>query len=104
MSNPMDKKSLLAKAVMDSVGQQVMKDYSKVNDGLENIVSGMGGESDKSTYNMWTNSGKNLDWVQLAARYREDWVSQKVCSIIPQDMTRTWRHIDSEEGTQTAKQ
>ena len=94
----MDKKSLLAKAVMDSVGQQVMKDYSKVNDGLENIVSGMGGESDKSTYNTWTNSGKNLDWVQLAARYREDWVSQKVCSIIPQDMTRTWRHIDSEEG------
>lgn len=94
----MDKKNLIAKAVMDSVGQQVMEDYSKVNDGLENIVTGMGGEADKSTHNTWTNSGKNLDWVQLAARYREDWVSQKVCSIIPQDMTRTWRHIDSEEG------
>lgn len=110
-----NKKSLLAQAITDSVEQQVlpdtntlpthpietrkvMSDLKKVNDGLENIVSGIGGESDKSTYNRWTHSGKNLDWVQLAARYREDWVSQKVCNIIPQDMTRTWRHINTEEG------
>lgn len=102
------KKTLVAEAITSSVEQQVLKDTipahsnesSKIalSDGLENVLSGMGGEQDKSTYNKWTHSGKNLDWVQLAARYREDWVSQKVCDIIPQDMTRTWRHIDSEDG------
>ncbi|NQZ74596.1 MAG: DUF1073 domain-containing protein [Ekhidna sp.] len=101
-------KTLIAQAIVDSAQQQVLKDATPehssasssitMNDGLENIVSGMGGENDKSVYNKWTHSGKNLDWVQLAARYREDWVSQKVCNIIPQDMTRTWRHIESQEG------
>ena len=111
---PETKKTLIADAVTKSVKQQVLHeplstthstesskvkiDGKKFSDGLENIVSGMGGDNDKSTYNRWTHSGSNLDWVQLAARYREDWVSQKVCNIIPQDMTRTWRHIDSEEG------
>lgn len=112
---PTMKKTLIADAIMDSVKQQVFAPEaykpldqnatSKVSinqqtfeDGLENLVSGMGGANDKSTYNKWTHSGKNLDWQQLAARYREDWVAQKVCNIVPQDMTRTWRHIDSEEG------
>ena len=112
---PAMKKTLIADAIMDSVKQQVFAPEaykpldqnvtSKVSinqqtfeDGLENLVSGMGGANDKSTYNKWTHSGKNLDWQQLAARYREDWVAQKVCNIVPQDMTRTWRHIDSDEG------
>lgn len=83
---------MVAQAVHDSVKQQVFAD------GLENVVTGMGGANDKSVHNTWTHSHKNLDWHQLAARYREDWVAQKVCNIVPQDMTRTWRHIDTEEG------
>lgn len=87
-----NQKTMVAQAVHDSVKQQVFAD------GLENVVTGMGGANDKSVHNTWTHSHKNLDWHQLAARYREDWVAQKVCNIVPQDMTRTWRHIDTEEG------
>lgn len=71
---------------------------TKLADGLENIVSGLGGEEDKAEHNRWTFSNKNADYRQLMNRFREDWVSQKVCTVIPQDMTRKWRHIDSEEG------
>lgn len=71
---------------------------TKLADGLENIVSGLGGEKDKAEHNRWTFSNKNADYPQLMNRFREDWVSQKVCTVIPQDMTRKWRHIDSEEG------
>lgn len=70
----------------------------KLADGLENLVSGMGGMDDKSSHNRWTFSNKNANYRELMNRYREDWVSQKVCEVVPQDMTRKWRHIDSEEG------
>lgn len=74
------------------------------NDGLENVASGLGTSMDKSTYNEWKLSGRNQNWEQLMARYREDWVAQKVCNIVPQDMTRTWRMIDTEEGIKADKQ
>lgn len=70
----------------------------ELDDGLENVLTGMGTSQDKATANVWTHSGKNLDHVQLAARFREDWISQKVCTIIPQDLTREWRQLDSNEG------
>ena len=60
---------------------------TKLADGLENIVSGLGGEKDKAEHNRWTFSNKNADYRQLMNRFREDWVSQKVCTVIPQDMT-----------------
>lgn len=75
----------------------------KVTDGLENLVTGLGGQADKSTFNQWTFSNKNANYRELMNRFREDWVSQKVCTVIPQDMTRKWRHIDSEEGRKADK-
>lgn len=69
-----------------------------LDDGLENVLTGMGTSIDKSTANHWVHSGKNLDHVQLAARFREDWISQKVCTIVPQDMTREWRTPNTQEG------
>lgn len=71
---------------------------TNLNDGLENVVSGLGGVGDKSTFNRWAFANKNADYRQLMNRYREDWVSQKVCQVVPQDMTRTWRKISTEEG------
>lgn len=59
-----------------------------IADGLENVVTGLGTSADKSTYNRWYYSGSNQDWPQLVDRFREDWVSKKVCEIIPQDMCR----------------
>lgn len=70
----------------------------RASDGLENVVTGLGTAKDKSSFNQWSNSYRNLDHEQLIARYREDWVSQKVCNIIPQDMTRKWRKVSTSEG------
>ena len=72
-------------------------------DGLANLATGLGGTKDKSRHNVWNHSGKNLDHVTLSARFREDWLSQKVCSIIPQDMTREWREFDSQIATEADK-
>ncbi|QHJ79819.1 MAG: hypothetical protein [Caudoviricetes sp.] len=76
---------------------------TKLADGLENVISGMGGNADKSVYNRWHFANKNADYKQLMNRFREDWVSQKVCQVVPQDMTRNWRHIDTEEGRKADK-
>ena len=65
-------------------------------DGMSNLATGLGTSRDKSMSNIWTHSGRNFDHPTLSARYREDWLSQKVCKIIPQDMTRSWRTFDSE--------
>ncbi|MFZ4217052.1 anti-CBASS protein Acb1 family protein [Enterobacter ludwigii] len=73
-------------------------------DGLENLVTGLGTNSDKSTHNRWTNSASNWDWEQLMNRFREDWVSNKVCTIVPQDMCRNWRKISTEEGVEADKE
>ena len=69
-------------------------------DGLSNLATGLGTEKDKSSTNQWLHSGRNFDHVSLSARFREDWVSQKVCKIVPQDMTREWRTFESENATE----
>jgi len=69
-------------------------------DGLSNLATGLGGTKDKASQNVWTHSGANYDHVALSVRYREDWLSQKVCQIVPQDMTREWRKFKSESAEQ----
>ena len=65
-------------------------------DGLSNLATGLGGAKDKASHNVWKHSGANYDHVALSVRYREDWLSQKVCQIVPQDMTREWRGFESD--------
>jgi len=72
-------------------------------DGLSNLATGLGGVKDKSTHNQWNHSGRNFDHVELSARYREDWLSQKVVQIIPQDLTREWRHFDNKQAQEADK-
>lgn len=88
---------------MSSRNRRRNKASTKLGDGLENVISGMGGDKDKSMYNTWTFSNKNADYRQLMHRFREDWVSQKVCTIVPQDMTRNWRKISTPEGIDADK-
>lgn len=76
----------------------------KIFDGLSNLATGLGGAKDKASQNVWTHSGRNFDHVALSVRYREDWISQKVCQIIPQDMTREWRKLESEDAQQADKE
>lgn len=67
-------------------------------DGFSNLATGLGTAKDKSSYNQWTHSGRNADHPTLSARFREDWLSQKIIKILPQDMTREWRHFESEDA------
>jgi len=67
-------------------------------DGLQNLATGLGTGKDKGMHNQWIHSNRNVDHVTLSARFREDWVSQKVCKVVPQDMTREWRKCDSPEA------
>jgi len=78
----------------------ITEDHKTVSllDGLQNITTGLGADKDKAFHNQWVHSGRNYDHVTLAARYREDWLAQKVVQILPQDMTRKWREFDSEDA------
>lgn len=67
-------------------------------DGLSNLATGLGTSKDKASHNTWNHSGANYDHVALSVRYREDWLSQKVCQIVPQDMTREWRKLEGPEA------
>lgn len=73
-----------------------------MGDGLENVMTGMGTASDKVGYNTWTHSGNNFNHVALSARYREDWLSQKIVDIIPTDTTREWRHFPNNKVAEEA--
>ena len=84
---------------IDEVANKLEEEI-KILDGLSNLATGLGTEKDKAYNNVWNHSGKNFDHVSLAARYREDWISQKVIKILPQDMTREWRIFESDKATE----
>jgi phage-related protein (TIGR01555 family) len=90
--------------VSDDVAMEILEGVLiKAADGLENAMSGMGGNMDKTTANVWRNNNDNDDHIQLINRYRMDWVSQKVCNIVPADTTREWRKLDSPEAIEADK-
>tara|TARA_R110000751_G_scaffold15590_3_gene50377 strand:+ start:380 stop:1687 length:1308 start_codon:yes stop_codon:yes gene_type:complete len=74
-----------------------------VSDGLINLATGLGTQKDKGMSNEWLHSNRNVNHINLSARYREDWVSQKVCKIVPQDMTREWRDCSTPEAVEADK-
>ena len=78
----------------------IIKDDKQITllDGLSNLASGLGTDKAKAYHNQWTHSGRNFDHPTLSARFREDWISQKICKIVPQDMTREWRTFESEQA------
>lgn len=76
---------------------EVKKGYH-LHDGILNLATGLGTAKDKATHNAWEHSGRNYDHVTLSARYREDWLSQKIINIIPQDTTREWRTFKNNDA------
>lgn len=81
---------------------KILKEVPKY-DGLINLVTGLGTKKDKAFFNEWEHSGRNFDHVELSVRYREDWISQKIVKIVPQDMTREWRHFDNPDAQEADK-
>ena len=76
------------------------KPQVSLSDGLQNLATGLGTGKDKGMHNQWIHSNRNVDHVTLSARFREDWISQKVCKVVPQDMTREWRKCSTPEAVE----
>jgi phage-related protein (TIGR01555 family) len=85
-----------------SIKEPMARTFS-ISDGISNLATGLGTAKDKSRHNVWNHSGRNYDHHTLSARFREDWISQKVVKIIPQDMTREWRKCATEEAIEADK-
>lgn len=66
-------------------------------DGLENLIAQLGTSSDKRAHNRFTNSKRlTIDFEELDALYRTNFVAGKIIDIIPEDMTREWREFTGE--------
>jgi len=61
-------------------------------DGLTNVMTGLGTNKSKRSYNTWQYAVLN-DWAQLDAAYQTNWIARKICDIPAEDMTREWRRI-----------
>ena len=61
-------------------------------DGLTNVMTGLGTNKSKRSYNTWQYAVLN-DWQQLDAAYQTNWIARKICDIPAEDMTREWRRI-----------
>lgn len=62
------------------------------NDGLINVVSGLGTEKAKRSHNQFALTMLN-SWQQLDAAYQTNWIAKKIVDVRAQDMTREWRRI-----------
>jgi uncharacterized protein len=63
-------------------------------DGLQNFVSGVGTQKDKSAN--WTHVYNPLTRDQVDAIYSSDWLARKIVDIVAYDMTREWRTWQSD--------
>lgn len=70
-------------------------------DGLTNVMTGLGTNKSKRSYNQWQYSALN-DWASLDACYQTNWIARKICDIPAEDMTREWRRIKCEGAEQIA--
>jgi phage-related protein (TIGR01555 family) len=64
-------------------------------DGLTNVMTGLGTDKSKRSYNTWEASLLN-DFATLDNCYQSNWIARKICDIPAEDMTREWRRIKCE--------
>lgn len=58
-------------------------------DSLQNLITGLGTDKDKSTSTVFTVI--DLNRAQVENAYRSDWIARKIVTIPAQDCTREWR-------------
>lgn len=81
-------------ATMDEKERLIMHDT------LSNLVTGLGTSYDKRMAGGYQQTrALRYDHPQLTALYRENWVAGKIVDAVPEDMTRTWRRLSSDELT-----
>ena len=72
--------------------------YVFTNDGLKNLVSGLGTGNDKRTHNKFVFSNSWLDFNQLEAAYTENWLARQAVDVPVADALREWRTFQCEES------
>lgn len=78
--------------VLDHASQSLI-----TTDGLSNVVAGLGGASDKRSYNRWTHQGDPFNnFGELEALYRSSWIARQIVDIPANDATREWRTFEGE--------
>lgn len=79
----------------------------RVDDGLSNVVSGMGHGRDRASFNRWSLGSSVefgpflIDTQQIDAAYRTSALVRRVHDIIPDEMTREWRQWSTDAETIT---
>lgn len=73
---------------------------SATNDGLQNIMTGLGTSKSHNANNRWVMT--HTDYRQLEAAYQDNWIAQAIVDFRAEDMTRQWRRIKSDGAEDVA--
>lgn len=68
-------------------------------DGLENVMTGMGTERDRRTYNRFM-MGTMQDFAEMESAYIENWIARAIVDVPVDDGTREWRHFSTDNAKQ----
>lgn len=69
-------------------------------DSFANFITALGTADDKKSGGRYEQTrALRYDHSQLTALYRENWIAGKLCDVVPEDMTRTWRRVTTEDLT-----
>lgn len=66
-------------------------------DGLENVMTGMGTERDRRTYNRFM-LGTMQDFAEMESAYIENWVARAIVDFPVEDATREWRTFSTDDA------
>lgn len=72
------------------------------NDGLKNVISGMGTERDRRTHSQFAYGSVN-DIAELEAAYATNWIARQVIDAPVDDATREWRVFSIDEAAEIRK-
>lgn len=83
-----------------------MRSYSNglpvaTNDGLRNVITGMGSGRDRRTHSQFVYDGSDIP--ELEAAYATNWIARAVIDVPVDDATREWRTFSIDEGAEIRK-
>ncbi|MBR8654206.1 DUF1073 domain-containing protein [Achromobacter sp. Marseille-Q0513] len=67
------------------------------NDGLQNVVSGLGMGKGKRDHNRFVYDGL-FGYAELEAAYQTNWIARQIVDVPADDMTREWRTVKCKEA------
>ncbi len=77
--------------------------YFMALDAMENLVASIGSDSDKRMFTRYREK-YIFSRAELEAMYIENWLAGKIIDVIPDDMTREWRTINTTEKPERVKE